>query len=162
MNVFSIVVFWFVFHLVCTEGYCIFIIQNIFAKEIHNGPNHSVTSKAEPNVFFFWQVFHCCRKNQQLPKIVKDVLMLCTVYIVPFDMAKTKSSLDEYRMRLMSNSWHFETNYLIWQLVIVPQKKVDDKEIMPKCWLSNLLHMSERNRWHLFQINNVSLFNTSE
>ncbi len=56
MNVFSIVVFDS-FHVVCTEGHCIFIIQNIFAKETHNGPNHSLTSEAEPNFFFFFFFF---------------------------------------------------------------------------------------------------------
>ncbi len=75
MNVFSIVIV--VFDLFFTWGYCILIIQNILAKETHNGPNHSLTIKAEPNVWSLsclFLVFRCCtRKNQQLPKIVKDV-----------------------------------------------------------------------------------------
>lgn len=114
--------FWFVFHFVCTEGYCISIIHaNKNQASFTTVPiirllvklNQTFPFRILSRATFFCVVF--VEKNQQLPKIVRYfVLMLCTVYMCPFLIWPRLRSLhssgsDEYRMRLMSRSWHLSS-----------------------------------------------------
>lgn len=124
--------FWFVFHLVCTEGYCISIIQNILRKQKVSFPtvpiirllvklNQTFPYLSRAIIIIIFPFF--CRKNQVTKDCERCFNVVYPVYIVPFDMAKTiKSSFEWIRwvleacnVALVTFEQFVNHNHLIWQ-----------------------------------------------